>query len=286
MSQVQCPHCGFLNFSISAYCGRCERPLKSPMALTEETRLSPPPVRNVPPRAAPKPLQQEVRRNTPPPAARPPRLDVTAELNNPDTARRLGLTPRRNTSTHDMPTVVSVNPLSRVAQATLIDRDEAADATVIPTAPAPYWRLIAAWCIDLWLGIAVSLAVALSEMLLFDGHWPTDSSGFIDALASWLHLYPATAMRAFFMTLVFFFAYAAWGGRSPGTLGRRSMGLVLLRLAGTPLGWPHALWRAFVGLFSLGLFGAGYFWMVVDGRRRTWHDIVSNSVVVMRRGAG
>ena len=27
MIRVPCPHCGFMNFAISAYCGRCERPL-------------------------------------------------------------------------------------------------------------------------------------------------------------------------------------------------------------------------------------------------------------------
>lgn len=41
------------------------------------------------------------------------------------------------------------------------------------------------------------------------------------------------------------------------------------------------LTRAIVALLSFGCFGLGYLWMLIDPKNRTWHDIASNTEVIL-----
>ncbi|MCU1459388.1 MAG: hypothetical protein JWL73_3480 [Actinomycetia bacterium] len=49
---------------------------------------------------------------------------------------------------------------------------------------------------------------------------------------------------------------------------------------GGRVSYGQAVLRYFVGLLSLLPLGAGYFWMLVDPERRTWHDIAARTVAV------
>ena len=50
--------------------------------------------------------------------------------------------------------------------------------------------------------------------------------------------------------------------------------------AGTIIGIPRAIVRNIVRIFSGFVFGLGYFWMLWDRRKQTWHDKAANTVVV------
>lgn len=71
-----------------------------------------------------------------------------------------------------------------------------------------------------------------------------------------------------------------------GTIGHRLAGLRVVRVDGRPLGVPHALMREVVRLFlSLPPLGLGFLWMLDQADRRTWHDLLADSVVVRETAA-
>lgn len=156
------------------------------------------------------------------------------------------------------------------------------DPTLVPASQPAYWRLAGAFGIDAGLMLALGGAVVGSDMALFAGHWPGEN-GPLGALAEWLALYPNTALRAVGVMLGAGVLYSTWGARHGATLGRRGVGLMALHRSGRPLGWGRAVVRSLLGVLSLGAFGAGYFWALVDRRKRAWHDILVNSVVVHHR---
>jgi uncharacterized RDD family membrane protein YckC len=64
------------------------------------------------------------------------------------------------------------------------------------------------------------------------------------------------------------------------TLGMRSWRLQLRNLRDGPISWWQALLRFMVAIPSAGLLGLGYFWMLVDKRKLTWHDRYSETTIV------
>jgi uncharacterized RDD family membrane protein YckC len=50
--------------------------------------------------------------------------------------------------------------------------------------------------------------------------------------------------------------------------------------AGGPIGYPRAFIRYIARILSALPFLLGYFWMLWDREKQTWHDKLSNSVVV------
>ena len=67
--------------------------------------------------------------------------------------------------------------------------------------------------------------------------------------------------------------------RGGQTVGMRAWGLRILANDGQRLAWPRALLRFAVGIVSLALVGAGFWWSLFAPQRRTWHDIASNSIM-------
>jgi uncharacterized RDD family membrane protein YckC len=44
--------------------------------------------------------------------------------------------------------------------------------------------------------------------------------------------------------------------------------------------WSRAFLRFFVALASLAVFGAGFWWALVDAQGRTWHDMAARTRAV------
>jgi uncharacterized RDD family membrane protein YckC len=131
--------------------------------------------------------------------------------------------------------------------------------------PAPLWR---------------RLAAAVYDVLLLLGLWL--SATFI----AWLiaHLFgkgtlPPAFMRAYLFVITFGFFGWFWthGGQ---TLGMRAWRLQLRRADGGPLHWANAMLRFAVAIPSW-LLIAGVLWCLVDGQRRSWHDLLAGTEVVV-----
>jgi uncharacterized RDD family membrane protein YckC len=71
-------------------------------------------------------------------------------------------------------------------------------------------------------------------------------------------------------------------GPAGQTVGKRAMGIRVIRLdTGGPLGWGPAAIRYVVRSLISGLLcGLGYWWMLWDKERQTWHDKAAGTIVV------
>ncbi|GAB2792649.1 RDD family protein [Halomonas shantousis] len=94
---------------------------------------------------------------------------------------------------------------------------------------------------------------------------------------------PLLHSALFIVTFVFF---AFFWMRSGMTLGMQAWRLRVQSVNGHPLTLPQCLVRFMVAWVSLLVFGLGYLWVLFDSERRSWHDIASDTrVVVLPKGA-
>lgn len=88
---------------------------------------------------------------------------------------------------------------------------------------------------------------------------------------------------AFLAGIAIGFAYFGYfeGGPAGQTLGKKLLDIRVVRSAdGGPLRWSTALLRYLCSFLSAIPFGLGYFWMLWDEEKQTWHDKLSSTVVV------
>ena len=138
------------------------------------------------------------------------------------------------------------------------DQPSAASETAAGVEYATFGQRFLAALIDAFLFIALTLVVSL----LFGGDSMSYSSNLV-SLLSWFY---------------FVFMDVKYGY----TLGKKAIGLRVQNIdTGENLDWLQAILREVVGKFlsSLVLF-LGYFWMLWDPKKQTWHDKLGKSVVV------
>ena len=107
-------------------------------------------------------------------------------------------------------------------------------------------------------------------------------------MAWWLYVYHRSARNLLLVTLLATAVHAALGVRFGATLGRRAFGLRLVEAGAPaaqaqPLPWRTAAWHLMGNAFCWLSFGAGFYWMVVDGHGRSWANLVSRTVTTRRR---
>jgi uncharacterized RDD family membrane protein YckC len=64
------------------------------------------------------------------------------------------------------------------------------------------------------------------------------------------------------------------------TVGKRAVGLQVVRVDGTAITPGQAAGRAFARLLSFFLWGLGYLWSFWDPARQTWHDKMAETLVI------
>jgi len=79
---------------------------------------------------------------------------------------------------------------------------------------------------------------------------------------------------------VSFAFFAKFWTHAGQTLGMQVWGIRVQNADGTAISLWQALLRFMVAIASWLCLGMGYWWMLVDKRRCTWHDLYSESVVV------
>lgn len=93
-----------------------------------------------------------------------------------------------------------------------------------------------------------------------------------------------TPGNPFFTSYIFFvcFFFFGWFWTHGGqTLGMRAWRVRVQRYDGGPITWWQAMLRFLVAFVSWGALGLGFLWSLFDKRKRTWHDIYSESVLVV-----
>jgi uncharacterized RDD family membrane protein YckC len=135
--------------------------------------------------------------------------------------------------------------------------------------PASLWLRIAAGIYDLFPLVALWMLTAGLALLV--AHGDVDlahpSLGWLIGLRGAL----------FVVTAAYFVISWARGGQ---TIGMRAWRLRIVDADGNALGWPRAIVRFAVACVSLLALGVGFFWCLVDRRKRGWHDLAARSVFV------
>lgn len=128
-------------------------------------------------------------------------------------------------------------------------------------------RRLAAIFYDFWLVAGLWLLGATADFFVRQSlGWNTDGASL--ALQVYLPACP--------------FAFFGWFWTHGGqTLGMRAWRMQLFAADGEAVPWRLALMRvasAYLSAFALGL---GYLWQLVDRERRSWHDRLSSTRLVM-----
>jgi uncharacterized RDD family membrane protein YckC len=144
--------------------------------------------------------------------------------------------------------------------------------------PAPGVRFashgarLVAYIVD---GILVSVLVTIVAVLLSFGVAAFAVAG-ADALAVLGVVLVIVAVFA--VSLGYFPWFWVKGGATPGM---RIFNLRVVRdRDGGPIGWGEALLRLFGFWVSSLVFYLGFIWILVDKRRRGWHDLIAGTVMV------
>jgi uncharacterized RDD family membrane protein YckC len=141
----------------------------------------------------------------------------------------------------------------------------------LPAELAGFWRRLLAAFLD-WLLLGV-LAAAIGALVGIDtaAPPPVRSDG-VQVRFDWAGPY-------LLVELVYFtYFHATSAGQS---IGNKILGIRVLDAdTGAPLPYVRAFVRVLVSNLSALPCFLGYFWMLWDRRKQTWHDMVANSLVV------
>ncbi|MCK5718347.1 MAG: RDD family protein [Thiomargarita sp.] len=82
--------------------------------------------------------------------------------------------------------------------------------------------------------------------------------------------------------LTIWFLYFAWAWKRGGqTLGMKAWRIKLQSTQGEKISWQQTLIRFLVAILSILVFGLGFFWAIISGKKQTWHDRASNTCIVL-----
>ena len=134
---------------------------------------------------------------------------------------------------------------------------------------APLWRRLAAILYDSLLLAALLRAATLPVTLV--------AHGTLHGVARVLYqVYLLAIIAAFFM--IFWLR----GGQ---TVGMRAWRLRVVAPDGGPIDLRQATVRFFVSALSWACLGLGFIWSLIDRERRTWHDLASDTrLIVLPKG--
>ena len=135
--------------------------------------------------------------------------------------------------------------------------------------PASLWLRIAAGIYDLFPLAALWMLTAGIALLVVHGE--------VDLAHPSLGWRLGLRALLFVMTAAYFVISWARGGQ---TIGMRAWRLRIVDPDGNALGWPRAIVRFAVACVSLLALGVGFFWCLFDRRKRGWHDLAAQSVLV------
>ena len=307
-TRVACPHCGFLNFAISAYCGRCERPLRraeSEVTAAGSTETAPRPETN--PSTSSQASRERSQATATPAAgaglahrsAAAAAADAYVRTVSPSGTAPAAQEPPLAAPLTSIPpplpplTLPAAPPSAPIEIATprqskrpkgpnLGDLPDDPDEEVPVQLPSA-WQLGVARMIDGAAVIAFGALVFLLEAALRGARFRTTAYGLLDRLAEWASVHGTIIVHAGAGAVVFAVAYSVGSIRRSGqTLGRLATDTVLVRKNGRPFTWPVLVVRTLAALVSAACLGAGFLWAILDPYQRTWHDLLAGTVTVRR----
>ena len=132
---------------------------------------------------------------------------------------------------------------------------------IIPHSPPGLPRRLAALFYDAWL-LAGILFMATALLLPFKG-------GEAFRPNQWAY--------SLYLLGVCFLYYGWFWTHGGQTLGMRAWKIRLCNNDGGNMTWGRSALRFLASILSMGLFGLGYVWVLLDGKKRSWHDAISHT---------
>jgi uncharacterized RDD family membrane protein YckC len=146
-------------------------------------------------------------------------------------------------------------------------------------------RLLAYIIDGLIVGVVLIAVIVLLSILVFGGSWMAGlrnedfqnmSPAAVGTIVSFVLLVTSLSLASF---LYFPFFWA----RSGQTPGMKLFGLYVVRdTDGGKISGGQAILRLFGYWVSAFVFYLGFIWILIDARRRGWHDLIAGTVVVER----
>ena len=142
---------------------------------------------------------------------------------------------------------------------------------------ATFGQRFGAWLLDLLI-IGLPLGIIAGIMAAAIAPEVDESTGELEG-----------GVAGILILLYIVFAIAVWayyvileGGPTGQTLGKKAVGIRVVSMqTGGPIGYGKAFVRTLIRSFISGAICAlGYLWMLWDKEKQTWHDKISDSVVV------
>jgi uncharacterized RDD family membrane protein YckC len=88
-----------------------------------------------------------------------------------------------------------------------------------------------------------------------------------------------TLIYRIYLAVISFFFYGWFWTHGGQTLGLRAWKMKVLTLDQTSISWTQALLRFATATVSWGFCGLGFLWILVDKKKRSWHDHLSKTAV-------
>lgn len=134
-------------------------------------------------------------------------------------------------------------------------------------------------------GISRRIAAMLYDGLLLAALWFSISAlllalsgGLLASPDRPLWLLNVLRVNLLLVTVLFYAGFWTHGGQ---TLGMRAWRLKLVNSSDGPVSWKQALGRFAAAIPSIGIFGLGLLWMLLDPERRALHDHLSGTRLVL-----
>jgi uncharacterized RDD family membrane protein YckC len=163
-----------------------------------------------------------------------------------------------------------------------------------PVGPAPgvqfagHGARLGAYILDAILVGFVTTALLIVMMVVFFGslEWSIDANGDVtvgdtSAAVGAIGLFLLGSLVITIFALLYFPFFWARGGATPG------MKVAGIRIVndrdGSRIGWGAALLRLIGFWVSGAVFYLGFIWILIDSRRRGWHDLLAGTCVISTR---
>jgi len=146
-------------------------------------------------------------------------------------------------------------------------------------------RLLAYIIDGLIIGIVLTTVIVILSIVVFGGSWMAGlrnedfqdgnlSPAAIGTIVSFVFL-------VLFLSLLAFFYFPFFWARSGQTPGMKLFGLYVVRDSdGGKISGGQAILRLFGYWVSGVVFYLGFIWILIDARRRGWHDLIAGTVVI------
>lgn len=138
------------------------------------------------------------------------------------------------------------------------------------TQSASLFKRFAAIIYDLFLLAALLFIAEILPVSLNHGVAISEASG----VFIYYFVHP---MYLLLVCFVFFGWFWTHGGQ---TLGMKTWRLQLQTLDGGNISWSVAGVRFLAAIVSWMVFGLGFIWSLFDSRKRTWHDMMSGTMLI------